>query len=62
LASALGLPTENVRVGTSADVALKARRPLDMTLKVARLEAAFDLQCPNILNEIEHTSKEYLND
>jgi dTDP-4-dehydrorhamnose reductase len=62
LASALGLPTENVRVGTSADVALKARRPLDMTLKVARLEAAFDLQCPNMLNEIEHTSKEYLND
>jgi dTDP-4-dehydrorhamnose reductase len=62
LARALGLPTENVRVGTSADVALKARRPLDMTLKVARLEAAFDLQCPNMLKEIEYTSKEYLND
>jgi dTDP-4-dehydrorhamnose reductase len=62
LAGVLGLPTENVRMGTSADVALKARRPLDMTLKVARLEAAFDLQCPDILNEIEHTSKEYLND
>jgi dTDP-4-dehydrorhamnose reductase len=62
LASALGLATENVRVGTSADVALKARRPLDMTLNVARLEAAFDLRCPNMLDEIEHTSKEYLND
>jgi dTDP-4-dehydrorhamnose reductase len=62
LARALGLPTENVQVGSSADVALKARRPLDMTLDVARLEAAFDLQCPNMLSEIEHTSTEYLND
>lgn len=62
LARALGLPTENVRMGTSADVVLKARRPLDMTLNVARLEAAFDLQCPNLLDEIDHTSKEYIND
>lgn len=62
LAGALGLPTDNVKVGTSADVVLTARRPLDMTLQVARLEAALDLQCPNMLNEIEHTSKEYLND
>lgn len=62
LASALGLPTENVRIGTSADVVLKARRPLDMTLQVARFEAALDLQCPNMLNEIQHTAREYLND
>ena len=62
LARALALSTENVLIGTSADVALKARRPLDMTLNVARLESAFDLQCPNMRNEIEHTSKEYLND
>jgi dTDP-4-dehydrorhamnose reductase len=62
LARAVGLSTENVQVGSSADVALKARRPLDMTQDVAHLEASFDLQCPNMLNEIEHTSKEYLND
>lgn len=62
LARALGLPTENVRLGTSADVVLKARRPVDMTLQVARLEAAFNLQCPNMLDEIERASKEYLND
>lgn len=61
-ARALLLPTENVRLGTSADVALKARRPLDMTLQVARLEAALDLQCPNMINEIQYTAKEYLND
>jgi dTDP-4-dehydrorhamnose reductase len=62
LARSLSLSTENVRLGTSADVVLKARRPLDMTLQVARLEAALDLQCPNMLDEIEYTAKEYLND
>jgi dTDP-4-dehydrorhamnose reductase len=62
LARALGLPTDYVKVGTTADVVLKARRPLDMTLQVARIEAALDLQCPSMLNEIEHTSKEYRND
>ncbi len=62
LARALGLPTDNVKVGTSADAALKARRPVDMTLQVARIEAVFNLQCPNMLSEIESTSKEYLND
>ena len=62
LARALGLPTENVRMGTSANADLKARRPLDMTLQVARLEAALDLQCPNMFNEIQHAAKEYLND
>jgi len=62
LARALGLPTDNVKVGISADAALRARRPLDMTLHVARLEAALNLQCPKMLDEIERTSKEYLND
>lgn len=62
LADALGLPTDNVKVGSSADAALKARRPVDMTLQVARLEAVLNLQCPNMLNEIQHTAKEYLND
>lgn len=62
LAHALGLPTDNVNVGTSANAALKARRPGDMTLQVARLEAALNLQCPNMLDEIQHTAKEYLND
>jgi dTDP-4-dehydrorhamnose reductase len=62
LAHSLGLPTNNVKVGTSADVSLKARRPLDMTLQVTRLEAALNLQCPTIEGEILYTSKEYLND
>ena len=62
LADSLDLPIDNVKVGTSADAAFKARRPLDMTLQVTRLEAAFHLQCPTIWAEIAHTAKEYLND
>jgi dTDP-4-dehydrorhamnose reductase len=62
LANILGLPIDNLRVGASVDIALKARRPLDMSLQVARLEAVLDLNCPSMLTEIEHTAKEYLND
>lgn len=61
LASALGLSSTKVKVGTTADVTLKARRPLDMSLQVARLEAVLDMQCPSMHAEIEHTAKEYLN-
>lgn len=62
LAHNLGLPTDNVKVGAAADVALKARRPRDMTMQVTRLEAALHLQCPAIWTEIAHTAKEYLDD
>ncbi len=62
LADALGLTTEYVKVGKSADAVLNARRPVDMTMRVDLLEAALDLQCPNMLNEIQLTAKEYLND
>lgn len=62
LASALDLPTGNVKVGRSSDVDLRARRPLDMSLRIERLEAALNFQCPHMLNEIEQTAKEYLND
>ncbi len=61
LAGALGLSSSNINVGTSAEVMLKARRPLDMSMQVARLEAVLDVQCPSIHAEIEHTAKEYLN-
>jgi dTDP-4-dehydrorhamnose reductase len=62
LARVLGLPTDHVTVGTSAEVVLKARRPLDMTLQVSRLEAALNLSCPTMSGEIEHAAKEYLID
>jgi len=62
LAQALALPTDMVKVGVIADVALKARRPVDMSLQVGRLEAALGLVCPQMQEEIEHTAKEYLND
>ena len=61
LAKALGLPLTFIKIGTSADVDLRARRPLDMSLQVAKLEAALDIKCPNMNDEIEYTAKEYLN-
>jgi dTDP-4-dehydrorhamnose reductase len=62
LAHALGLSTDNLSLGTLAEAHLKARRPNDMTMQVSRLEAALNLQCPKMLNEIAHTAKEYMND
>lgn len=61
LARAIGLPLTAMKIGSSADVDFRARRPLDMSLKVAKLEAILDIQCPSIYYEIEHTAKEYLN-
>jgi len=62
LANALKLPTHAVTVGLSSDVALKARRPVDMSLQVSRLENVLNLQFPALIDEIEYTAKEYLND
>lgn len=62
LAKALSLSTDQVTVGRSTDVPLKARRPLDMSLQVSRLENILELQFPTMLAQIEHTAKEYLND
>lgn len=62
LAKILNLPINQVTKGTSAQVSLKARRPLDMSLNVSRLEKILELQMPKIFSEIEYTAKEYLND
>lgn len=62
LAKALSLSTNQVTVGLSTDLELKARRPLDMSLQVSRLENILEIQLPIMLVEIEHTAKEYLND
>jgi dTDP-4-dehydrorhamnose reductase len=62
LANVLNLPTDNVTIGSINDVALTARRPLDMRLKVSRLENMLALQFPSILDEIHRTAMEYQND
>ena len=62
LAKILNLSTDQVTIGTSMDVKFKARRPLDMSLKVSRLENVLKLQFPSMRDEIEYTAKEYLND
>lgn len=59
LASLLQLPTSHVRLGSSTDVLLKAKRPLNMGMDVARLETALNYQCPSIHDEIARTAREY---
>jgi dTDP-4-dehydrorhamnose reductase len=59
LAKELGLPTSAAKIGLLSDMALKARRPLDMTLKVEKIEAALGIQCPDMFDEIIKTAKEY---
>jgi dTDP-4-dehydrorhamnose reductase len=61
LAAELGLPTSAAKVGVFSDLALKARRPLDMTMNVNKLEEILGLQCPDIKEEIRKTAKEYSN-
>jgi dTDP-4-dehydrorhamnose reductase len=61
LAAELGLSTSSAKVGSLSDLTLKARRPLDMTLNVGKLEDALGIQCPDIREEISKTAKEYAN-
>ena len=61
LAAELGLSTNTAKVGALSDLDLKARRPLDMTLNVRKLEEALGIQCPDIHEEIRKTAKEYSN-
>jgi dTDP-4-dehydrorhamnose reductase len=61
LAEHLNLSTEFARIGFLAEMKLKARRPLDMTMDVSKIEEALDIVCPSMSDEIKKASKEYLN-
>lgn len=61
LAAKLGLSAASAKVGVSTDLKLKAKRPLDMTLDLRKLETALDIQCPDIHDEIGKTAREYEN-
>lgn len=59
LADLLGLSTEHVKIGVSTELEFKAQRPLDMTLRVERIEEALGSRCPMMQHQIEETAKEY---
>lgn len=61
LADRLSLNVETAKIGRLADVTLKAKRPLDMTLDVLKLETALGSHCPDIFEQIELTAQEYMN-
>jgi len=62
IAKSLRLSTDRFTLGKSSDLALKARRPLDMSLNVSRLENALSMQMPIMRNEIKNAAREYINE
>ncbi len=60
LAATLELSTEGIRVGTTQDVSLVARRPSDMRMDCARFEEAFGVRMPALRDEIEAVVEEYV--
>lgn len=60
-AKRLDLQIDVATIGRLSDLSLKAKRPLDMTMDVHKLEQALGAPCPNILDQIELTAQEYSN-
>ena len=58
-AKLLELDTARATIGKLADKALKAARPLDMSMSVARLESALDLTLPSMEETIRAAANEY---
>jgi dTDP-4-dehydrorhamnose reductase len=57
LARVYGLPTQNVRRGSVADMSLRAYRPRDMSMDCSRFQAAFDVELPTLQNEIRELKR-----
>lgn len=58
-ASLLNLDTSLMRIGSHHDVKLKAPRPTDMRLNVARFESAFQTKLPRMDSQILEVIKSY---
>ncbi len=61
LAKRLNLSTKEVSIEKLNNLTLKAKRPLDMTLDVRKIETALGTSCPDIFDQIELTYQEYRN-
>jgi len=59
LATLLGLDSTAVSIGSVADVDLKAKRPLDMTMQVDRFAEAFGCSLPTVGDEIRIVAEDY---
>jgi dTDP-4-dehydrorhamnose reductase len=59
LVDLLGLSGKLLKIGASTDHKFKAKRSLDMTLRVERIEKALGVTCPSMQHQIEETAKEY---
>ena len=59
LAEVLGLPTENMRRGSVAEVNLVARRAKDMRMDSSSFEKVFEVELPKLTQEIEFLKEAY---
>jgi dTDP-4-dehydrorhamnose reductase len=59
LARAAGLATDSLTRGAGASMKRPARRPLDMRMSSQRFEAAFQVACPPLTDEIDTVGREY---
>ena len=59
LADTMGLPTDAVTRGPSAQVPLTAYRPKDMRMDSNRFEDAFDIQLPTLQEELNSMKAAY---
>lgn len=58
-ASLLNLDTRHMRIGSHHDVKLKAPRPTDMRLNVARFESTFQTKLPSMNCQIHEVAQSY---
>ena len=61
LAEILHLDTDIAEIGSVEGARLRARRPLNMTMNVSKIESALGIECPDVHLEIRRTAEEYLN-
>jgi len=59
LATRLDLDTSSIRIGSVKDLALKARRPLDMRMDTTYFQGEFAVNTPTITTEITKAADEY---
>jgi len=62
LAASLGLPTQNMKRGSSGAVKLVAYRPKDMSMNSSLFEKAFDVRLPTLSEEINSVGAAYVHE
>mgnify|MGYP000155440998 CR=1 FL=1 len=62
LAEQVGLDSSHATIGRVGDVALRARRPSDMSLTVTRFEQTFGTRLPTMEQTVQRVARDYQDD